>query len=102
MLQKDDVIRIGFWTLMASPIWLPLIGFWLSVRVAGRIRRWLGMTTLATFILACASASDRNRAQWPTMFIFMACLVLYFGGVLLTWVVRLRGSLQARWRRSAE
>lgn len=96
MLQKDDAIRIGFWTLISSPIWLPLVGFWMPRIAAKRIRRWLGIVALATGIVAGANSSDRNTAQWPAAFIFMACLFSYFAGVLLTWAVDLRIALQSR------
>jgi hypothetical protein len=101
MLQKDDAIRIGFWTLMSSPIWLPLLGFWLPRLVARRIRRWLGIVALATLLFAFANSSDRSPAQWPAMFIFMKCLFVYFAGVLLTCAVDLRSTLQARRKRPA-
>jgi hypothetical protein len=101
MLQKDDAIRIGFWTLMSSPIWLPLLGFWMPRIAARRIRRCLGIVALATLLFAVANSSDRSTAQWPAMFVFMACLFFYFAGVLLTWAVDLRMTLETRRNRPA-
>ena len=94
MLQRDDAIRIGFWTLISSPIWLPLLGFWMPPLAARRIRQWLGVVALATLLFAVANSSDRDTAQWPAMLIFMASLLLYFAGILLTLAIDLRVTMQ--------
>lgn len=102
MLRNDDAIRIGFWTLVYSPIWLPVLGFWLPRLVARRVRRWLGIVALATGLFAAGNSGDGNTAQWPSVFIFMASLFAYFAGVALTWAVNLRCAWQERRNPPAE
>jgi hypothetical protein len=70
-----------------------------QLRVVRRVRRVLGFIALAVFIFAGLNSGDGNPLQWPTAFVFMACLGVYFIAVLVSFGAHVAVAIRKRSQR---
>jgi hypothetical protein len=57
------------------------------VRGMRRARTITGWFAASTGVFAGFSSGDRKPLQWPSMFVFMASLLLFFWAVLINWAI---------------
>jgi hypothetical protein len=71
-------------TYFSPPSEQPVPRLLRGMRQARKITGWLAASS---GVFAGFSSGDRNPLQWPSMFVFMAGLLLFFWAVLTTWLI---------------